>query len=81
MLDVPAVGNPAADRYSSDGDAAAPGAGITAFFRAWSEPSLRAAFGLDDTAADRLYNDVAAGIAKRFTFGLRTITALIAKPR
>jgi hypothetical protein len=81
-LEVRAVENPAAERFRSDGDAAAYAAGIAAFFRAWSEPSLRAALGLDDRLADQLYAEVEARIsadADDFTFGLHTITALAVK--
>lgn len=81
-LEVRRVGNPASDRYRANGDAQVFGQTMTGFFRAWSEPSMRAGLALDDAAAQRLYGDVESRIATEaddFEFGLHTITALVTK--
>lgn len=82
-LEVRQVANPASDKYRVDRDAHAFGRAMTGFFRAWSEPSLRAGLALDDSAVQRLYGDVEPRIAAesgQFEFGLHTITALIGEP-
>lgn len=52
------VPNPAAERYAADGDTATFARDFTAFFRAWSEPTLRAGLALGDSEVAELYDRV-----------------------
>lgn len=76
--------NPAAQRYEESGDAAAFAREFGGFFRAFSEPSLRAGLGLDDAASEALYSRLTSRIqatAPDFSFVVHVITAVFSAIR
>jgi hypothetical protein len=82
-LELQPVPSPALERFRADGDVDALAQGMTGFFRAWSEPSLRNALGLSDDTANELYDRTGRRIAEQaaeFDFGLHAITVLAGKP-
>lgn len=75
--------HPVIERFADDGDRDALAAAMTGFFRAFSEPSLRAALALDDAGLDDFYGRVKGLIrdqAESFSFEVHPITAVIARP-
>jgi gibberellin A4 carboxyl methyltransferase len=76
------VANPAADRFEEDGDASAFARDFVGFFRAFSEPSLRAALAPRDGALDELYRRLEDRIradATDFTFVVHALAAVISR--
>jgi hypothetical protein len=74
--------HPATERYARDRDPDALADGMAGFFRAFSEPTIRAALALDDAALDDLYGRVQEQIRHRaedFSFVVHVITAVVAK--
>jgi SAM dependent carboxyl methyltransferase len=77
---VAPVENPAAAAYRQNGDAAAFACDFTAFFRAFSEPSLAAGLAASDEAIEELYRRVQSrleGEANTFVFEVNALTAVI----
>jgi hypothetical protein len=74
--------NPASQRYRETGDAAAFAREFVGFFRAFSEPSLRAALDPRGKAIDELYRRLEARLtaaADDFAFTVHVLTAVIAQ--
>jgi hypothetical protein len=83
-LELRAVANPIAERFRRDGDADAFGRDFTAFFRAWSEPSLEQALAPSGGGLDRLYRRLEVRLRETvadFRFEVHAATALIAAVR
>jgi hypothetical protein len=77
-----ASASPASERYRRDRDAAALGRDFVGFFRAFSEPTLRAALDPDGTALDELYRRLQARIteaADEFAFVVHVLTIVLAR--
>jgi hypothetical protein len=71
--------NPAAERYRETGDAPAFARGFVGFFRAFSEPSLRAGLDLTEGASDELYRRLEGRLiaeADDFAFTVHVLTAV-----
>jgi hypothetical protein len=76
------VENPAAAAYREDGDAAAFARDFTAFFRAFSEPSLRAGLQASEEAIEELYRRVQSRLkdeADRFVFEVNALTVVVTR--
>jgi salicylate 1-O-methyltransferase len=76
------VENPSAAAYRQDGDAAAFARDFTAFFRAFSEPSLRAGLAASGAAIDELYRRIQSHLrdeADTFAFEVNALTAVITR--
>lgn len=81
-LALVSVPSPFTERYRADGDAGALATGFVGFFRAFSEPSLRDALGLDDAAVEAVYRRLAARIeaaAAGFVFDVHALTLMISR--
>ncbi len=81
-VQIAPVENPAAAAYRETGDAAAFARDFTGFFRAFSEPSLRAGLGASDEAIGELYTRLQSrleGDADTFAFEVNALTAVIAR--
>jgi len=74
------VENPSAAAYREDGDAAAFARDFTAFFRAFSEPSLRAGLAASDASIEELYRRLRSRLedeADTFVFEVNALTAVV----
>ncbi len=81
-LDVHAQPNPYTERYRQDGDAATLARGFTGFFRAFSGPSLRDAFALNDNGVEDLCRRLESRIradAGDLHFEIHTLTLVISR--
>ena len=81
-LQIAPVENPAAVAYREDGDAAKFARDFTAFFRAFSEPSLRAGLAASGEAIEELYKRLQSRLeadADTFAFEVNAVTAVIAR--
>ena len=79
QLQIAPVVNPSAVAYRKDGDASAFARDFTAFFRAFSEPSIRAGLAADDAAIEQLYQRLESRVrdqAATFKFEVHAITVL-----
>ncbi len=79
-LAIADVVNPASERYRADGDAVAFAAAFVGFFRAFSEPSLRAALDPEGEAIDDLYRRLQARLTDRaetFDFTVHPATLVL----
>ncbi len=81
-MQIAPVENPAAAAYREDGDATKFARDFTAFFRAFSEPSLKAGLAASGEAIEELYkrprSRLEAG-ADTFAFEVNAVTAVIAR--
>jgi gibberellin A4 carboxyl methyltransferase len=76
------VTNPASDRFAQDGDADAFARDFVAFFRAFSEPSLRNAIAPEGDVIDELYRRLEEEIradAAGFAFVIHALSAVISR--
>ncbi len=72
--------HPALERFAATGDGGALAREMTGFCRAFSEPALRAALGLDEPGVDDLYGRIEALVrdgAADFSFTVHPITVVI----
>ena len=79
---IATIGNPASDAYRENGDAAAFARKFTAFFRAFSEPSLKTGLAADEAAIDKLYGQIEARLESRadtFVFEINALTIVARK--
>lgn len=77
------VPDPMAEAFARDGDASRYASSVTGFFRAFSEPTLRAGLRLDDRAGRHLYASIEERIhaaAAQFRFSVNGITVVL-RPR
>lgn len=81
-MQIAPVENPAAAAYRKDGDAAGFARDFTAFFRAFSEPSLEAGLAASGEALEELYKRLRSRLeadADTFAFEVNAVTAVIAR--
>jgi hypothetical protein len=79
---IEAVENPSAAAFRHDGDATKFARDFTGFFRAFSEPSLRAGLGASDAGIEELYRRLQRWLeeaAETFSFDVSALTAVIAR--
>ncbi len=81
-LEIADSTSPASEEYRRSGDAAAFARDFVGFFRAFSEPSLRAALDLEGTVVDELYRRLETRLeanADDFRFVVHVVTAVITR--
>jgi SAM dependent carboxyl methyltransferase len=81
-VQIAPVENPSAAAYRESGDATAFARDFTAFFRAFSEPSLKTGLAAGDDAIDDLYRHLRSRLedeADTFTFEVNALTAVVAR--